>query len=113
VSTVEHVHLVMLRCGRCGGEHLHELTYAGRLLASSVCDNCGHVVARSLPDLRWAYVADVEHRVLTKPMRMMRRVVAHPLAFARDLPASVLAKPAKIKDEWRVLRHAPAPPGGH
>jgi hypothetical protein len=43
VSTVEHVHLVMLRGGRSSGE---------------------------------------------------------------------LAKLAKIKDEWRVLRHVPAPPGG-
>ncbi len=77
-----------------------------------MCANCGHVIAKSLGDLRRAYVADVEHRVLTKPVRMTRRVVAHPFAFARDLPASVLAKPARIKDDSQVLRHAPAPPGG-
>jgi hypothetical protein len=59
VSPVEHVHLVVLNRGRCGGEHLHELTHARRLLASSVRANCGHVIAKSLPDLRWAYVGEV------------------------------------------------------
>ena len=100
---MDHVHNVVLACHRCAGEHLHEVTYAGRLLASTVCSNCGHTVAKDLPGLRRAYLADVEHRVRTKPRRMLRRVIRHPVAFALDLPGALLVKPAKMEAELRVL----------
>jgi hypothetical protein len=100
---MDHVHTVLLACHECGGEHLHEVTYAGRLLASTVCSSCGHTVAKDLPGLRRAYLADVEHRVRTKPRRMLRRVIRHPVAFALDLPGALLVKPAKMEAELRVL----------
>ena len=100
---MDHVHTVLLACHECGGAHLHEVTYAGRLLASTVCSNCGHTVAKDLPGLRRAYLADVEHRVRTKPRRMLRRVIRHPVAFALDLPGALLVKPAKMEAELRVL----------
>jgi len=100
---MDHVHTVLLACHECGGEHLHEVTYAGRLLASTVCSNCGHTVAKDLRGLRRAYLADVEHRVRTKPRRMLRRVIRHPVAFALDLPGALLVKPAKMEAELRVL----------
>jgi hypothetical protein len=100
---MDHVHNVVLACHHCHGEQLHEVTYAGRLLASTVCANCGHTVAKDLPGLRRAYLADVEHRVRTKPRRMLRRVIRHPVTFARDLPGSLLVKPAKLEAELRVL----------
>ena len=100
---MDHVHIVVLACHHCHGEHLHEVTYAGRLLACSVCSNCGHTIAKDLPELRRAYLADVEHRVRTKPRRMLRRVICHPVAFALDLPGALLAKPAKMEAELRVL----------
>jgi hypothetical protein len=100
---MDHVHIVVLACHHCHGEHLHEVTYAGRLLASTVCSNCGHTIAKDLPGLRRAYIADVEHRVRTKPRRMLRRVIRHPVSFARDLPGALLVKPAKMEAELRVL----------
>jgi hypothetical protein len=100
---MDHVHIVVLACHHCNGEHLHEVTYAGRLLASTVCSNCGHTIAKQLPELRRAYLTDVEHRVWTKPRRMLRRVIRHPVAFALDLPGALLAKPAKMEAELRVL----------
>ena len=100
---MDHVHTALLACHECSGEHLHEVTYAGRLLASTVCSNCGHTVARDLPGLRRAYLADVEHRVRTKPRRMLRRVIRHPVSFALDLPGALLVKPAKMEAELRVL----------
>jgi hypothetical protein len=100
---MDNVHIVVLDCSHCQGEHLHEITYAGRLLASSVCSNCGHIVAKDLPGLRRAYIADVEHRVRTKPRRMLRRVIRHPVSFALDLPGALLVKPAKLEAELRVL----------
>ena len=30
---MDHVHIVVLACHHCHGEHLHEVTYAGGLLA--------------------------------------------------------------------------------
>jgi hypothetical protein len=100
---MNHVHNVVLACSHCHGEHLHEVTYAGRLLASTVCSNCGHRIAKNLAGLRRAYLADVEHRVRTKPRRMLRRVIRHPVAFALDLPGALLVKPAKMEAELRVL----------
>jgi hypothetical protein len=100
---MDHVHIVVLDCHHCGGEHLHEVTYAGRLLASTVCSNCGHRIAKDLALLRRAYLADVEHRVLTKPRRMLRRVIRHPVTFALNLPWALLVKPAKMEAELRVL----------
>jgi hypothetical protein len=100
---MDHVHTVVLACHHCDGEHLHEVTYAGRLLASTVCSNCGHTIAKDLPELRRAYITDVEHRVRTKPRRMLRRVIRHPVAFALDLPGALLVKPAKMEAELRVL----------
>jgi C4-type Zn-finger protein len=100
---MDNVHIVTLGCSQCHGEHLHEVTYAGRLLASTVCSNCGHRIAKDLAGLRRAYLADVEHRVRTKPRRMLRRVIRHPVAFALDLPGALLVKPAKMEAELRVL----------
>jgi len=101
---MEHVHLVVLNCANCQGEQLHEVVYAGRLLAATVCSNCGHEIAKDLPTLRRAYVSDVEHRVLAKPMRMLRAAIGHPWSFARALPGAVITKPAKLEHELRVLQ---------
>jgi hypothetical protein len=100
---MDHIHIVVLACHNCHGEHLHEVTYAGRLVASTVCSNCGHTIAKDLPELRRAYISDVEHRVRSKPRRMLRRVIRHPVAFALDLPGALLVKPAKMEAELRVL----------
>ena len=100
---MDNVHIVTLGCHHCHGAHLHEVTYAGRLLASTLCSNCGHQIAKDLAGLRRAYIADVEHRVRTKPRRMLRRVIRHPVAFALDLPGALLVKPAKMEAELRVL----------
>ena len=100
---MDNVYIVTLGCHQCHGEHLHEVTYAGRLLASTLCSNCGNTVAKDLPGLRRAYIADVEHRVRTKPRRMLRRVIRHPVSFALDLPGALLVKPAKMEAELRVL----------
>src|SRR4029453_19665851 len=94
---MDHIHNVVLACSHCHGEHLHEVTYAGRLLASTVCSNCGHRIAKDLAGLRRAYLADVEHRVRTKPRRMLRRLILHPVAVALDLPGALLLKPAQTE----------------
>jgi hypothetical protein len=101
---MNEVHLVVLGCDSCRGEHLHEIRYAGRVLASTVCGNCGHRMAKDLSVLRRAYLSDFEHRVLTKPLRMLRSAVDHPVLFARELPGAVLTKPVKIGAELLVLQ---------
>src|SRR4029450_11616125 len=100
---MDHMHIVVLDCGHCSGEPLHEVTSAGRLLASTVCSNCGHRIAKDLSVLRRAYLADVEQRIRTKPRRILRRVIPHPVPFALNLPGAMLAKPAKMEAELRVL----------
>jgi hypothetical protein len=46
---MDNIHIVILGCHHCHGQHLHEVTYAGRLLASTLCSNCGHEIAKGLP----------------------------------------------------------------
>ena len=97
------VHMVVLACSHCRAEHLHEVTYAGRVLASTVCSNCGWELAKDPAALRRAWITDMERRVRTKPLRLLRSAVAHPVTFARALPGAVLVKPAQMTNEWRVL----------
>lgn len=95
--------IVTLRCGQCGRETPHELHYAGRLLALTECGVCGFTIRHSGSDMKSSYVADLGQRLATKPRRMLRRFARHPLRFASGLPASVLAKPRGIIDEWQTV----------
>jgi hypothetical protein len=76
----------VLTCVACGQECPHELVLVGRLLHSTRCSQCGHVVRHEQRDLMSAYLRDLEHRVLTKPQRMVRRAVHEPRTFVTTLP---------------------------
>lgn len=89
----------VLRCSNCGLEVDHTLRYAGRLLVSSVCDNCGYSWHHVEPDLRAAYVHDLESRIWTKPGRWLRRLRRHPVETALELPIAVVRMPFKIARE--------------
>lgn len=88
-----------LTCSHCGREGPHELTYAGRILASTTCCACGHTMRHSADDLSTAYARDFAQRVLSKPSRMLRRLRRHPLRFLVSLPSAVVSKPCKLLDE--------------
>ena len=99
----ENVHRVVLQCSECHEVAMHELTYAGRILAASRCTACGAVVRHEGDDLRAAYLQDLEHRLLSKPVRLARRAAQHPLRFAVSLPAAVLRQPGKMLAELRTV----------
>jgi NMD protein affecting ribosome stability and mRNA decay len=92
-----------LTCVACGAESEHELVVVGRLLHSTRCTACGHVVRHEQRDLMSAYLRDLEHRLLTKPQRLVRRALRDPVAFALGLPAAVLRQPAKLVGEIRTV----------
>lgn len=95
----------VLTCVSCGEEVPHELVVVGRLLQSTRCSACGHVVRHEQRDLMAAYLRDLEHRLLTKPQRTARRAVADPLGFAVSLPGALARQPVKLVQEIRsVLR---------
>jgi hypothetical protein len=100
---MDDVHRVELVCDSCRQLSVHELRYAGRLLASSRCTSCGYRVRHEEGDLRSAYVQDLEQRLLSKPGRMARRAIRHPVRFAASLPGAVLSKPAKMLAEIRTI----------
>jgi hypothetical protein len=98
----EHAHLT---CSSCGESTEHELRYAGRLLHSTRCTACGHVVRHEQRDLYSAYLRDLEQRLVTKPRRLARRAVHEPGRFLTDLPRAILRQPAKLAGElWTLLR---------
>jgi hypothetical protein len=99
----ENVHRVVLQCSECHEVAMHELTYAGRILATSKCTACGSVVRHEESDLRAAYLQDLEHRLLSKPARLVRRAAQHPFRFAVSLPAAVLRQPGKMLAELRTV----------
>lgn len=99
----ENVHRVELTCHSCHRLAEHELTYAGRILASSRCTACGHLVRHEEHDLRAAYLHDLEQRLLSKPGRMVRRALRHPMRFVASLPAAIVTKPAKMLAELRAV----------
>lgn len=101
----------VLSCKRCGRETVHELRYAGRILCSAGCSECGYTVYHEGNDLRRAYLFDLGRRVWTKPGRMARRVAHHPGQFLAGLPASVINKPGRLLQEIRPLvRRRPVNP---
>ena len=97
--------LAVLTCSACGRESEHELRYVGRLCQSTRCLSCGHVVRHDQHDLYTAYLRDLEHRVATKPVRLLRQAESSPAAFLSGLPAAVLRQPLKLARElWTLLR---------
>lgn len=90
------LHHTVLRCHRCAADTPHQIRYAGRLIAATRCDVCGRAVDSA--DLR-RYLADLRHRVATKPSRMLRRLRHDPVEFALTLPGAVASKPIRVLQE--------------
>lgn len=92
-------------CSACSRMADHELRYAGRLLESTRCCNCGHVVELEQRVLLPAYLYDLEQRVASKPGRLMHRAQNDRLNFLLNLPRAVARQPVKIvKELWTVLK---------
>lgn len=100
-----NVERAVLTCSSCGVEANHELRYTGRLLHSTRCTECGHVLRHDQREFYTAYLRDLEHRVASKPMRLMRAASREPLRFIIGLPRAVLRQPGKIAAEvWTLWR---------
>ena len=95
----------VLTCSSCGVETDHELLYAGRLLHSTRCTECGHVVRHEQRELYTAYLRDLEQRLACKPLRLMRSAGREPRRFIVGLPRAILRQPGKIAAEvWTLWR---------
>ena len=92
-----------LECSHCKTETMHELVYAGRLLASTTCSVCKTKVMHEADDLRVAYVKDLEHRIKTKPFRLWRRFWRNPTKTFTEFPSQAIAQPRKFWDEIKSL----------
>ena len=93
----------VLTCSSCGLETDHELRYTGRLLHSTRCTSCDHVVRHDQRDLYTSYLRDLEHRVASKPRRLARAATREPWSFARGLPRAFLRPPGKKLEEFWTL----------
>lgn len=100
--TTEHAEFL---CAECGETAEHELRYAGRLLESTRCGNCGHTVELEQRVLLPAYLHDLEQRLVSKPGRMMQRASHDGASFLRTVPRALARQPAKFAREiWTVLK---------
>jgi DNA-directed RNA polymerase subunit RPC12/RpoP len=97
---VEHADL---QCERCGEVTEHELHYVGRLLESVRCTVCGNRIEMTPRALVPAYLLDLEHRVATKPSRLLRRSRQDPAGFLRGLVPAIARQPGKFAREVRTL----------
>lgn len=93
----------LLTCVSCGQESEHVLTYAGRLLVSTRCPNCGFTWHHSDHDLRNAYLQDLESRIASKPGRWLDRLRREPIRTALALPRAMVRQPAKFIREIRTV----------
>ena len=98
--TPEYAELV---CAVCGQTCEHELRHVGRLLHTTTCTNCGHVVEVLPSSMLPAYLHDLEHRVVSKPTRLVRRARQDPVRFVLGLPTAVLRQPVKLTREFVAL----------
>jgi len=95
----------VLTCSSCGVEADHELLYAGRLLHSTRCGECGHVVRHEQRELFTAYLFDLEQRLVSKPIRLFRAASREPRRFLLGLPRAILRQPGKFAAEvWTLWR---------
>lgn len=102
MTSPEYADLV---CAGCGQTAEHELRYAGRLLDTTTCSHCGHVVQVTSRSLLPAYLHDLEQRVTSKPARLYKRARRDPVGFVRRLPRALARQPVKLAGElWSVLR---------
>ncbi len=92
-----------LHCEHCEELTDHELHYTGRLLDSVRCTRCGTHVELSSRALIPAYALDLEHRLVSKPRRIMRRIARDPAGYLRELPRAMLRQPRKFLSEFRGL----------
>lgn len=95
---------VMLQCSNCNRETEHQVHYAGRVLAHAKCTACGTVIQQSANALRKTYVKDLEHRVATKPLRLVRRILRDPMYLFTGMPKAIRRQPRKFLDEAKELR---------
>jgi hypothetical protein len=94
-----------LTCAACGRTCEHELRHVGRLLHTTTCTACGHVVEVTPRSLLPAYLHDLERRVASKPVRLARRARRDPGKFLRELPVALLRQPRKLTGElWELVR---------
>ena len=97
---MHNIHRAVLTCGNCGADAVHEVAYAGRLVAAVRCTRCGHTLRAAVAR---DYLRDLMHRIETKPIRMLRRARRDPVRFACSLPRSVATKPIKLLEELRTV----------
>lgn len=93
----EHAHL---SCDHCGQDAEHEFHYVGRLLESTRCTNCGHVVRHAPATMPVDYVHDLTQRVVSKPRRLAARALDDPVGFALSLPQAIVRQPLKFAREF-------------
>lgn len=91
-----------MSCVQCGEVTPHDFVYVGRILASTTCSRCGHQVTHEHKDLVPTYIKDLEHRIATKPFRMLRRA-RWERGFLWSIPRAILRQPRKFLDDLRML----------
>lgn len=93
----------VLTCSWCAADTVHEVRYLGRLLAGIRCTGCDLEIRDADPG---RYLKDLQHRLATKPRRMLRRLIRNPGEFVRTQPSAIVTKPLKMAREMLAVARA-------
>jgi len=88
-----------LYCLHCAKETEHIISYAGDLLKSLRCQECGMEITLDRKQLLEEYATESIKRILTKPHRLTEEMRQDLAAFLASLPIRILTKPYRIARE--------------
>lgn len=88
-----------LFCLHCNKDTPHIVTYAGNVLKSIKCKQCGNEIEIRRDKLIENYAVDFIERILTKPYRMTRELEEDITKFIISLPIRVITKPYRLVKE--------------
>lgn len=88
-----------LFCLYCNKDTPHIVTYAGNVLKSIKCKECGNEIEIRRDKLIENYAVDFIERILTKPYRMTRELEEDITKFILSLPIRIITKPYRLVKE--------------
>lgn len=93
----------LLFCLHCNKDTEHTITYAGDIIKSIKCEECGTELELNRENIIKEYTGDFIERVLTKPHRMTKELEKDIGEFLFSLPIRIITKPYRLFEEVKEI----------